>query len=686
MKPKDQKARPDILLSGRPTGEKRLSLHIIENAGGLYQKGRLADAFNTLIEGIKQMPCDEAIYLSLAEILTDSGNFNDALEVLNGMPGSDDIAWLEISARCKEGLGLYKEAEYDADRALELNPLSAAALNLKGTLAHKREDAYMAEFFFRKAIESAPEFGESYTNLGVVLWSSGKKDDGLDLIEKGFVLSPAVTDIAVVYHSVIEATGNYARAEPVFRQARERYPINRKINSLLADALLKVGQYYEALNECESALVQFGPDDEIISTALSARNILGPLKIANTDKTTTLSLCMIAKNEENRIADCIASVKKAVDEMIVVDTGSTDRTENMAKALGAKIYNLEWADDFSEARNFSLSQAAGDMILVLDADEVIASQDIDSLASLVKKREQAPAAYSLTTRNYTYDSDTMGWTPNDGEYADEEAGNGWLPSIKVRIFPNDIRIRFEYPVHELVENSIISAGITIEKCNVPVHHYGKVDKKKDISKGEAYYSLGKKKLAEKEDDIKALSELAVVAGGLGKYNEAIELWERVINISPDTAFAFYNLGGIYLRLGKYDRALASSKRALELSPELKDVLFNYSLSEFYAGDVIRAIATLEGMVRQGPEYPPYVALLSAAYYIDGNNEKGAEYAGVLTKMGFDYAAYFRSYSHGLVATGRPDQAEILIEIAAESREKEDKIRAFLSDCKKTGLL
>ncbi len=82
-----------------------------------------------------------------------------------------------------------------------------------------------------------------------------------------------------------------------------------------------------------------------------------------------ISLCMIVKNEENCLGRCLDSLKGIVDEMIVVDTGSTDRTVEIAKEKGASVYHFEWTGDFSEARNYSFSLATGDYIYAADADE-----------------------------------------------------------------------------------------------------------------------------------------------------------------------------------------------------------------------------------------------------------------------------------------------------------------------------
>ncbi len=84
-----------------------------------------------------------------------------------------------------------------------------------------------------------------------------------------------------------------------------------------------------------------------------------------------LSLAMIVKNEAKVLERCLRSVKPFVDEMIVVDTGSTDDTRDIADRLGAKVESFSWVDDFSAARNFSVERTSGDWILVLDADEVV---------------------------------------------------------------------------------------------------------------------------------------------------------------------------------------------------------------------------------------------------------------------------------------------------------------------------
>src|SRR3990167_6711291 len=101
----------------------------------------------------------------------------------------------------------------------------------------------------------------------------------------------------------------------------------------------------------------------------------------------TISLCMIVKNEERYLDQCLNSVKDLADEIIIVDTGSTDRTKEIAKKFNAKIFDFKWTDDFSAARNESIKHATKDWILVLDADEVLDEEGKKMIREIVDGKE-----------------------------------------------------------------------------------------------------------------------------------------------------------------------------------------------------------------------------------------------------------------------------------------------------------
>lgn len=96
----------------------------------------------------------------------------------------------------------------------------------------------------------------------------------------------------------------------------------------------------------------------------------------------TISLCMIVKNEEAVLKRCLESAKEAADEMIVVDTGSRDRTKEIAQEAGAQVFEFPWTDDFAAARNFSFSKASMDYCMWLDADDVLLPEDREQLKAL----------------------------------------------------------------------------------------------------------------------------------------------------------------------------------------------------------------------------------------------------------------------------------------------------------------
>lgn len=116
-----------------------------------------------------------------------------------------------------------------------------------------------------------------------------------------------------------------------------------------------------------------------------------------------ISACMIVKNEEELLPNCLNSIKKVVDEIIIVDTGSIDNTVTIAKEFGAKVYHHSWNDSFSEARNHCLQYASGDWIFQIDADEELEQADIMKLKEAISNAKYnaiAVAIHSAIQDNY----------------------------------------------------------------------------------------------------------------------------------------------------------------------------------------------------------------------------------------------------------------------------------------------
>ncbi|NJD69892.1 MAG: tetratricopeptide repeat protein, partial [candidate division NC10 bacterium] len=225
----------------------------------------------------------------------------------------------------------------------------------------------------------------------------------------------------------------------------------------------------------------------------------------------TLALCMIVKNEETNIDCCLESVKGVADEIVVVDTGSTDRTSEVARQYGAKIFSYQWDDDFSAARNVSLSHALSDWILVLDADEALAEEDKGRLRALL--RPDGPTAYLL----------------NIVSPVDDRRNSHAVINAFPRLFRNRPEIRFEGRVHEQVSPSIARMGGTISPSEIRVHHRGYHGRWGDLPvKRQRNIRLLNQQLHDHPDDPSAHFHLGEVYALEGKVAEAIECYRTAL--------------------------------------------------------------------------------------------------------------------------------------------------------------
>ncbi len=645
------------------TGRKLSPFVAMKNARDHYAKGFLNEAIQAIMEGIKYTPDNEDLYYCLAEILLDAKLCEQAIEGLQSLPEKEKTSThaFEMLGYCSFYTGRYEEANDYADRALSLCFRSIKALNLKGLLAMESGDQEQAETFFKKAITADPCFADPYVNLGVMRWQNGDIAEALDLIEKGFILSPETTDFSATYHSAITALNEFPRAETVLLEAFRLHPISKRLSFLYIGTLLQEDKYPQAMEETERSMIAFGIDDGILAAALQIREKVGPAEVSEAHRRGSLSVCMIVKNEEGRIAKCLMSVKPVADEMIVVDTGSTDRTKEIARALGARVYDFPWTNDFSEARNFSMSKAKGQWILVHDADEVLSAHDYDRLRDILNQDPSVPFAYSLVTRNYSTDSVYEGWTANSGEYPDEEAGTGWFPSPKVRLLLNDERFRFENPIHELLEPSLRRAHVDIKPCDVVIHHYGQADPDRGQAKAEMYYLIGKKKLETDGNQEAALRELAVQARAIGKYDESIELWNRYLMVKPDHYLPYFNMSGCYFEKEDFDKAFQAARRSFELNSGSKEAVQCYAVTSLFCGNGNEAVKSLENLLQTISLYPTGKMTLAAAHCVTGMEEKGIRELRELKEMACDCSEVLYNLSKKFIAAGKPGCAIVLLE-------------------------
>jgi O-antigen biosynthesis protein len=465
----------------------------------------------------------------------------------------------------------------------------------------------------------------------------GNPDFADALILAGFRLEPWRSDLQVALLELgLRGVDNLSsRVAEAFRL----YPASRGLARLRC-RLAALENSPEAVVWAEAFLADFGPDDQVIEAALAIRHRDG-LYRREALPGQVVSLCMIVKDEELNLARCLASCKPVVHELVVVDTGSTDRTRLIAELFGARLVDVTWHNDFSAARNCSLDAATGDWVMVMDADETLSVRDYELFKGILSDPSRPIMAYSMTTRNYTRSSALEGLIPCRGEYPENESGSGWTPSDKVRLFPNHCAIRFSGSIHEMVESSVQAAGLAIGSHPAQIHHYGGLDDQRLAKKRSSYLEIGLKKLEQNPDDLKALYELAVQAAELERYETAEQLWLTLLVAQPAFAKGWFNLGYVLLRQGKLLESRQATDQSLRIEPGYTDALVNRGLCEacLFSGD--EAFQSASHLLDRCPDNPTVMGLAGLALYRVGRSDDGRQLFQMLKVKGQDCKGFLK---------------------------------------------
>ena len=282
-----------------------------------------------------------------------------------------------------------------------------------------------------------------------------------------------------------------------------------------------------------------------------------------------LSLCMIVKDEEAALPKCLGSVKSVVDEMVVLDTGSSDRTCHIANKYGAKVHQFQWCNDFSAARNEALKYVTGDWILVLDADETLTQKIVPQLKEVIQQEE-----YLLIN------------------LVRSEVGAEQSPySLVSRLFRNHPDIRFSRPYHALVDDSVAAI------CEKETHwQIGYIP-------GVALLHQGYQKSSITQQN---------------KYAKAQAAMEEFVATHPDDAYVCSKLGGLYVETGKIAEGIELLARGVHNCQENYEILYElyYHLGIAYnrVQNPQQAIAHYQAAIK----LPIYPILKLGAYNNLGN--------------------------------------------------------------------
>jgi glycosyltransferase involved in cell wall biosynthesis/protein-L-isoaspartate O-methyltransferase len=303
-------------------------------------------------------------------------------------------------------------------------------------------------------------------------------------------------------------------------------------------------------------------------------------------KKPTLSLCMIVKNEERVLGECLGSIKPHVDEMIVVDTGSTDRTVDIAKEAGAKVYHFPWTQSFSEARNVSLQHATGDWILWMDADDTIPPQCGQKLRELIALAEDKTTGFLMQVHI----------PPAPGE-------EGFTVVDHVKLFRNGLGLQFEGRIHEQILESIYRVGGRVERSDLYVVHSGYDHSPEgQAHKRERDLSLLQLDQEERPGHPFVLFNIGMTAYHLKEYERAREALEMCLERSKPREStvrkAYAMLAGCYRELKCLDQAVETIERGLRYFPHDPELLFRAGIIYRETGNLERAAASYEKLLKK----------------------------------------------------------------------------------------
>lgn len=226
-----------------------------------------------------------------------------------------------------------------------------------------------------------------------------------------------------------------------------------------------------------------------------------------------ISACVIAKNEEKNIGRWLVCVQKLADEVIVVDTGSTDATVALAKKAGAKVSCFAWCNDFSAAKNFALAQAAGEWILFLDADEAFSPQSMPLVRAVVRRYHPNRKVVGIVCRLINIDQD------DNNRFCGEVC--------QVRIFRNLRTIRFTGAVHETLQN-ISGAGRVLQYARELVIYHTGYSSRIVRQKLERNFAILQAQIAERGEREEDYLYLTDCYFGMEEYEKAAEYARRAI--------------------------------------------------------------------------------------------------------------------------------------------------------------
>jgi tetratricopeptide (TPR) repeat protein len=298
-----------------------------------------------------------------------------------------------------------------------------------------------------------------------------------------------------------------------------------------------------------------------------------------------LSLCMIVRNEEKNLPLCLEPIRSLVDEVIVVDTGSTDNTRRVAEQLGAQVYDFPWVDDFAAARNESLGHATGEWVMWLDADDRLDSEGQACLAALRKQLDsQGGDAYTVQVMSSVVSPTSSGC---------------WV--TQVRLFRRASGLRWRRRVHEELVPGDAQPRIEMRTSDLIVRHVGYEDPARRKQKLHRDLRLLQLDYAVNPDDPLTLFHLAWEHLELGNFTQTARFARRGLSRNPDLPKLYSLLAQAQSRLNQKQQALATCNQGLLRIPDDLELLYFRGVLQGELGDLAGAEETLVKLINLPPQ-------------------------------------------------------------------------------------
>ncbi len=369
-----------------------------------------------------------------------------------------------------------------------------------------------------------------------------------------------------------ERAGRYVEAWTEALKAISLRPFHPEAYIQMASTAVAAGDPEAALRAAQRALALTPkwPTAQQVVTALErslkargkqrqkAHPIAWP-ELPDPNRKPRLSVCMIVKNEERFLGQCLASVKDIADELIVIDTGSTDRTVEIAREYGAQVGYFEWCNDFAAARNASIAPATGDWILFLDADEELSHKEKAELPHLLNQTEVS--LYRLPLINV-----------HQGELS-----KTFVP----RLFINPPGLKFTGRIHEgvmtMLETITSPWQLEIGFGNLKILHHGYhpsviIEK----NKSERNCELLQKAIDENPDEFYFHMQMGGELWRMGNKNESIKEYELALSLAETIGFSKITPEVRETLLSQYSANLLTEKRYQDVVRVLRGKLASKS--------------------------------------------------------------------------------------------------------------